>query len=95
MNRELAMFSADHGIDLPGALRRIKEEYGRRPANLDVLETYAWVLFKAGRASEAVPCIERALAMNNRSFSLLAHASAICEGAGMHDRAAALARSTG
>jgi tetratricopeptide (TPR) repeat protein len=87
INREYAMFCANHGIDLAGALERAKKEFGLRPDNIDVLETYAWTLYKNGRGAEAVPYIEKAMRLHTKSFTLHYHAGAIYAAAGMKDSA--------
>lgn len=87
VNREYAMFCANQGINLPQALEHSRKEYVIRPDNIDVLETYAWTLLKNGRASEAVPLIERAMRLGTKKFTLHYHAGAIYAAAGMQDRA--------
>ncbi len=87
INREYAMFCANHDINLSEALDRMKKEYKARPENIDVLETYAWTLYKAGRVSESMPLIDRAMRLNTSSFSLHHHAGMIYSAAGMKEKA--------
>ncbi|WP_456427972.1 tetratricopeptide repeat protein [Rhodocaloribacter sp.] len=61
VDMEEADFLADHDLRLDDALRMARSEYERRPDHLHALETYAWTLYKNGRAAEAVPHITRAL----------------------------------
>ncbi|MFQ5677218.1 MAG: tetratricopeptide repeat protein, partial [bacterium] len=61
VNLEYARFCAAQEIRLDEALRRIKIEYQRRPKNIDVVETYARILLKTSRASEANQIIKSAL----------------------------------
>ena len=84
------MFCANHDMNLGEALQRAKKEFDDRPNNLDVLETYAWTLFKNGRPVEAIPLIEKVMQMNAHSYSLLHHASMIYAAAGMKHKAEAL-----
>ncbi len=81
INREMAMFCANHDTHLTEALYRARSEYARRPDNADVLESYAWVLYKCGRAAEAVPLIERAMRFSH-NFQVLHHASLIYAASG-------------
>ena len=87
VNREYAMFCASHGINLTEALRRAKKEYESRPNNIDVVETYAWSLYKNGKNAEAVPLIEKAMQLQTNSFGLLQHAAIIYGAAGMPEKA--------
>ena len=43
----------------------------------EVLETYAWVLFKNGRANEAMPIIKRALRLETKDAELYFRAGQI------------------
>jgi tetratricopeptide (TPR) repeat protein len=88
INREYAMFCADHGMNLEDALQRAAKEYQARPDNIDVLETYAWTLYRNGKAIEAASFIERALRLNTKSYMLAYHAAKIYEAAGQSDKAA-------
>jgi tetratricopeptide (TPR) repeat protein len=89
VNREYAMFCANHGINLPQALEHARKEYEIRPDNIDVLETYAWTLLKNGRGSEGVQLIEKAMRLGTRRYTLHYHAGVIYAAAGMQDRAEA------
>ncbi|HTK82700.1 MAG TPA: tetratricopeptide repeat protein [Bacteroidota bacterium] len=87
INREYAMFCATHGMNLDEALSRIKNEYQSRPHNIDVLETYAWVLYNLHRPLEAVPYIEQAVRLQTKSCTLAYHAGMIYQAAGQKDLA--------
>jgi tetratricopeptide (TPR) repeat protein len=87
VNREFAMFCAIHDMNLPAALKRAKNEYETRPNNIDAQETYAWLLYKNGKASEAVPIIEQALRLKTRRATLFYHAGMIYFAASQHDKA--------
>lgn len=82
IDREFAIFCANHDLDLAQALSRIEREYERRPANIEVLDTYAWVLHKSGRSREAVPVIQKALRLGTKNPSVLYHAAKIHGAAG-------------
>lgn len=90
VDKEFALFCANHELNLSEALKRARSEYERRPKNIEALDAYAWTLFKNGMAMEAVPYIEQALRMKTQNASLLYHAGAIFHAAGMRDKAASL-----
>jgi tetratricopeptide (TPR) repeat protein len=89
INREYAMFCANHGVNLPTALKRAETEYRARPHNIDVLETYAWVLCKNGRAQAAVPIVAQAMRLNTNRATLAYHAGMIYFAANQYDKASA------
>jgi tetratricopeptide (TPR) repeat protein len=82
VDREYALFCANHGINGPESLRRAKREYDRRPDNIDALDTYAWVLYKTGDAAAARPLIEKALRLNTQNPDVHFHAAMIERTAG-------------
>ena len=84
IDREYALFCANHGINAAESLRRARREYDRRPDNIDALDTYAWVLYKNGDAAGALPLIERALRLNTQSPDMLFHAAMIYRANGNH-----------
>jgi tetratricopeptide (TPR) repeat protein len=57
---EVALFQADHGVDLPGALRRARIAQRDRPS-IDGNDVLAWTLYRNGRCAEALPYSKRAL----------------------------------
>jgi tetratricopeptide (TPR) repeat protein len=87
INREFAMFCANHNMNLPAALKRAKLEYEARPHNLDVQETYAWLLYKNGQARDAIPLIEQAMRLKTRRAALPYHAGMIYFAANQFDKA--------
>ncbi len=87
VDREFAAFCADQGIRLDEALQRAMNEYRRRPKNIDVLDTYAWTLFKNGRAGEALPIIERAQRLGTKNATLKLHAAQIYAATGYKSQA--------
>jgi tetratricopeptide (TPR) repeat protein len=72
------------------ALQHALAEYNRRPANIDVNETVAWVYYKRQEVKKALPYIEVALKTNSKNPVLLAHAGLIYSKAGSHERGARL-----
>jgi tetratricopeptide (TPR) repeat protein len=63
--------------DLDNALKHALLEYQRRPANIDVSETLAWVKYKKGDYSEANTLINIALRTHSKNPVLLTHAGLI------------------
>jgi predicted Zn-dependent protease len=64
------------------ALQHAQAEYHRRPQNIDVNETMAWVYYKKGEAPKAVPYTEAALRTHCKNPTLLCHAGLIYAKAG-------------
>jgi tetratricopeptide (TPR) repeat protein len=59
------------------ALQHAIAEYNRRPDNIDVNETVAWVYYKKDEAKNSLPYIEVALKTNCKNPALLAHVGLI------------------
>ncbi len=74
------------------ALEHALAEYNRRPLNIDVNETVAWVYYKANDAARALPFIERATVTKSRNPGLLAIAGLIFHKTGDTARANAFLR---
>ncbi|MEK7250553.1 MAG: tetratricopeptide repeat protein, partial [Bacteroidota bacterium] len=87
VDKEYALFCANHEIHLEEALERAQKEYERRPNNIEALDTYAWTLFKNGRAAEAVPYMEKALRMGTKNSAMKYHAGMIYNAAGNKTKA--------
>ena len=51
---------------LDQALNFAVKEYNRRPGNIEVNATVAWILYKKGEFGKALPYLERALSTNNK-----------------------------
>jgi tetratricopeptide (TPR) repeat protein len=68
--------------DYDKALQHALAEYHRRPQNIDVNETMAWVYYKMGDAQKAVPYIDVALRTHCQNPTLLCHAGLIYTKAG-------------
>jgi tetratricopeptide (TPR) repeat protein len=52
-------------------------EYNRRPANIDVNETLAWVYYQKKEYAKALPYIKEALKTNSKNPTLLCRAGLI------------------
>lgn len=72
------------------ALDHAMLEYNRRPNNIDVNETVAWVMYKKGDYSKALPYIAKALRTNSKNPVLLSRAALIFHKAGNPGQATAL-----
>jgi tetratricopeptide (TPR) repeat protein len=59
--RELAVFYADHGWNLPQALSLAQQDLASRP-DIHGYDTLAWTLYKSGRFEEAAAAMTRAMA---------------------------------
>ena len=59
------------------ALEHALAEYNRRPLNIDVNETVAWVYYKSSEFQKAVPYIEKAMVTKSRTPTLLCIAGLI------------------
>lgn len=68
--------------DNDNALTHALAEYNRRPNNIDVNETVAWVYYKQKKADKAMPYIKEALKTNCKNPTLLCHAGLIYAKAG-------------
>lgn len=79
---ELARFYADCNVNLDEALSHIEREYQRRPENIDVLATYAWVQFRRGEVQKALPLMKKALRMETERPVYWYHAAEIYSAAG-------------
>ncbi len=64
VNLEFARFCGDFGIRLQEALARIEKEFQIRPENIDVLDAYAWILYRLDRHEQAAERMRQALRFN-------------------------------
>lgn len=67
---------------LDKALEHAMMEYNRRPENIDVNETVAWVLYKKGEYMKALPFIKTALRTHSKNPVLINRAALITYKAG-------------
>lgn len=63
--------------DNDNALEHAMAEYRRRPKNIDVNETVAWVYYKRAEYSDALPYLQEALKTNSKNPTLLVRAGLI------------------
>lgn len=75
-DRELAYAYVSTG-DHEKALEHAIKEYNRRPGNIDVNETIAWVLYKKGESGKALTYLNTAMKTNSRNPTLLCRAGLI------------------
>ncbi|WP_375435583.1 tetratricopeptide repeat protein [uncultured Hymenobacter sp.] len=78
--------------ELDKALEHAKIEYERRPDNIDVEETLAWVHYKRGEYAEAEKQIQRAMRMKTKNPTLLCRAGLIATKTGRTTDGQALIR---
>lgn len=72
------------------AMQHAMAEYNRRPGNIDVNETVAWVYFNMGNYSKASFYIDSALKTNSKNPNLLCRAGLIYSKAGNKEKAKSL-----
>jgi len=68
--------------DIDKAIYHALQEYNRRPANIDVNEALAWVYYKKGDYTKAIPYLRTALQTNSKNPRLLCRAGLIYAKAG-------------
>jgi len=92
-DRELA-FAYLNKNNTDKALEHALLEYNRRPDNIDVNETVAWVLYKKGDYVKALPYVKAALKTNSKNPILLSRAALIFAKSGNKQQAVALLQNT-
>lgn len=75
-NRDLALFYADHEMNLTRALELARKEFEVRH-DIYTWDVLAWVLYKNGKPVEAADAIKKALRFHTRDALLLFHAGMI------------------
>ena len=80
VHRPLALYFADHGETARGLAMAERELKGRK--DVYGYDAYAWALYRAGRAAEAVAPMRQALARGTVDPLLEFHAGAIARAAG-------------
>ena len=90
---EMALFKADHHIDLKSAVQEAAVEYERRPS-IHAADAYAWTLYATGSYERARALSQESLRLGTRSALFRFHAGMIAwangdeTGARLHLRAA-------
>lgn len=87
VNHEYAAFCLDHNINLEEAFEKAKEEYLRRPKNIESIDTYAWALYKKKSFDKAAEIIPAALRLNSLNALINYHAGIIFASAGKNQEA--------
>jgi tetratricopeptide (TPR) repeat protein len=75
-DRELALAYLE-AKDYDNAIKYALIEYNRRPMNIDVNETVAWIYYNRGEYQKALPFLETALKTHSKNPTLLNRASLI------------------
>jgi tetratricopeptide (TPR) repeat protein len=83
---EIALFMADHDLDLPGSLQKARAAYAARPS-IHAADVLAWTLYKTGEYREAQRYAEEALKLGTHDGLKLFHAAMIARALGQHDTA--------
>ena len=78
---ELALFSADHAVDLAGGLEAAQSEWRLR-RSIHVADALAWQLHAHGRPAEALAMADEALRLGTRSATFLYHRGMIQQSLG-------------
>src|SRR5215204_6597960 len=83
---EIALFNADHDIDLKASLEKARAAYDERPS-IHAADTLAWTLYKTGNYKEAREYSSEALKLETRDPLKLFHAGMISKALGEKERA--------
>jgi tetratricopeptide (TPR) repeat protein len=86
---EMALFEADRGVDLEGAVARAGLQWEQR-RSVQAADVLAWTLYRSGRCREAASLSREALHLGTRDALMLFHAGRIAECAGDPEHAARL-----
>lgn len=81
---ELALFLADHDIELPTSVEKARASYEARPT-IHAADVLAWTLYKSGRSAEAEKYSEESLKLGTRDGVKLYHAAVIARENGKRD----------
>jgi tetratricopeptide (TPR) repeat protein len=83
---EIALFYADHDIDLQTSLENARAAYDARPS-IHAADALAWTLYKTGNHKEAQEYSSDALMLGTRDPLKLFHAGMISKALGQEERA--------
>jgi tetratricopeptide (TPR) repeat protein len=86
MDLEIALFDADHHVDLAAGLKAAEDEYTRR-RSVNVADALAWELFAHGRAAEALTYANEALHLGTRNALFFFHRGMIERALGQREAA--------
>ncbi len=73
---ELALFDADHGLELPRALAQARRAYAARPS-IQADDVLAWTLARNGRCMDALHYSRRSLRLGTRDAAFFFHRAII------------------
>jgi tetratricopeptide (TPR) repeat protein len=79
---DIALFDADHEVDLAAGLAAARAEWGRRHS-IHVADALAWELYANGRPKEALAYANRALSLGMRNALFSFHRGMIERALGM------------
>jgi tetratricopeptide (TPR) repeat protein len=83
---EIALFNADHDIDLQSSLEKARAAYDERPS-IHAADALAWTLYKTGNYKEAQEYSSEALKLETRDPLKLFHAGIIWKALGEKEQA--------
>jgi tetratricopeptide (TPR) repeat protein len=83
---EIALFYADHDMDLEASLEKARAAYKARPS-IHAADALAWTLYKTGNSEEAQKYTEEALKLGTRDPLKLFHAGMISRSLGQNEQA--------
>jgi tetratricopeptide (TPR) repeat protein len=83
---EIALFYADHDMDLKTSLEKARSAYRARPS-IHAADALAWTLYKTGNSKEAEKYSEEALKLGTRDPLKLFHAGLIAKSLGQKEQA--------
>jgi tetratricopeptide (TPR) repeat protein len=81
---EIALFMADHDLDLPASLQKARAAYAARPS-IHAADVLAWTLYKTGEYNEAQRYAEEALKLGTHDGLKLFHAAMIARALGQNE----------
>jgi tetratricopeptide (TPR) repeat protein len=83
---EIALFYADHDLELQTSLEKARSAYKARPS-IEAADTLAWTLYKTGDYREAQQYASEALKLGTRDPLKLFHAGMISKALGQKEQA--------
>ena len=83
---EIALFNADHDIDIQTSLEKARAAYDARPG-IHAADVLAWTLYKTGNYKEAQEYSSEALKLGTRDPLKLFHAGMISKALGEKEQA--------